>query len=54
MARVQRTLSFLASLDDETTLHFLYRVEEGGEDDLREYEAICGGADGPGAPSPGT
>ncbi len=39
--------SFVASLDDETTLHFLYWVEEGAEEDVREYEAMCGAAGGP-------
>ncbi len=39
--------SFVASLDDDTTLHFLYCVEEGAAEDVREYEAICGSAEGP-------
>ncbi len=39
--------SFVASLEDDTTLHFLYRVEESGEEDLREYESICSRAVAP-------
>ena len=38
--------SMVASLDDETTLHFLYRVERGAEEEVREYEASCAGAGG--------
>ncbi len=38
--------SLVASLDDETTLHFLYRVERGAEEEVREYEASCAGAGG--------
>jgi hypothetical protein len=34
----------VSGLDDGTILHFLYRVELGGaEDDIREYEGLCGG-----------
>jgi hypothetical protein len=35
----------VGSLDDATTLHFLYRAEVGAaEEDIREYESICAGA----------
>jgi hypothetical protein len=39
--------SLVASLEDETTLHFLYRVERGAEEEVREYEASCAVAEGP-------
>lgn len=32
--------SLVASLDDETTLHFLYRVDGAVEEDIREYEDV--------------
>ena len=38
--------SLVASLDDETTLHFIQRVEEGAEEDIREYELTTAGAEG--------
>jgi hypothetical protein len=38
--------SLVAALDDESTLHFIQRVEEGAEDDIREYEAAAAAADG--------
>lgn len=38
--------SLVASLDDETTLHLIQRVEEGAEEDIREYELTTGGTDG--------
>jgi hypothetical protein len=35
----------VGSLEDSTTLHFLYRAEVGpAEEDIREYESICAGA----------
>jgi hypothetical protein len=37
--------SFVASMDDETTLHFLHRVDQNGEDDVREYEALGASTD---------
>ena len=36
--------SFLGSLEDECTLHFLYRVQEESEEDIRDYEAVVAGA----------
>jgi len=39
--------SLVSSLDDETNLHFLYRVERGAEAEVRDYEASCAGAEGP-------
>ncbi len=38
--------SFLASLDDETTLHFVHRVEDGADEDVREYERVTAEAEG--------
>jgi hypothetical protein len=38
--------SLVGSLDDDTTLHFLYQVRRGAEDEVREYEASCAGAEG--------
>jgi hypothetical protein len=38
--------SLVGSLDDETTLHFIHRVEEGADEDIREYERIVSGAEG--------
>ena len=39
--------SLVASLEDETTLHFLCRVDRGAESDVQEYETSCAGAAGP-------
>ena len=39
--------SLVSSLDDDTTLHFLYRVERGADEEVREYEASCSAAAGP-------
>ncbi|WP_242333147.1 VirB4 family type IV secretion system protein [Anaeromyxobacter sp. SG66] len=39
--------SLVASLDDETTLHFIHRIEEGAEEDIREYEGVAAAADAP-------
>jgi hypothetical protein len=36
--------SLVASLDDETTLHFIHRIEEGAEEDVREYEGVAAAA----------
>jgi hypothetical protein len=36
--------SFVSSLDDDCTLLFLYKVEEGSEEDVQEYEASCADA----------
>jgi hypothetical protein len=38
--------SFVSSLDDETTLHFLQRVDERVEEDIDDYEARTAGAEG--------
>ncbi|MBI5068710.1 MAG: hypothetical protein HZB56_10760 [Deltaproteobacteria bacterium] len=37
--------SFVGSLDDDTTLHFLFAVRRGAEEEVREYEASCAGAE---------
>jgi hypothetical protein len=39
--------SFVASLDDEVTLHFLCRGDANVEDDVREYEGVAANAAGP-------
>lgn len=36
---------FVGGLEDECTLHFIYRVAEESEEDIREYETACGRAE---------
>jgi hypothetical protein len=39
--------SFVGSLEDDTTLHFLHSVTRGADDEIREYEGACREASGP-------
>src|SRR5207244_2090463 len=37
---------FVSSLDDECTIHFVHRVTDGGDEDVRAYEEVAAAADG--------